>query len=386
MKTITFECETITPMFLSGADGKTPELRPPSIKGALRFWWRAINANLVEYKNGKWDYSKLKKKEVEIFGGSYKDENGKEVSKRSNVIIKIENNIKDAEVGKNLWDIVEHNYGTKNNGEKYEIPIEKTKGIAYLLYSTFMLQKKEYLKPETSFNFEISFENKKNVIEVLKTVKAFEVFGALGTRSRRGGGSFWIKNVTLSNELKEYKNDLLKYFPEKKISKKDELEKLIKEIFIINESNNNKFSILKGSKIYLFDFKQNWKEALEAIGKMFYEFRSQNKAKITETPNFGFPIVHKNRKITMRAGKWIKENNTDKLLKIERRASPLIFKLIKVDENKIIPIILWLNGELIENGYSIMDKNGNNQSQLSDSIIIDFIVNTLKKKKADIIL
>ncbi len=30
MNTIKFECEIITPMFLAGADGKTPELRPPS--------------------------------------------------------------------------------------------------------------------------------------------------------------------------------------------------------------------------------------------------------------------------------------------------------------------------------------------------------------------
>jgi len=38
MKQITFECETVTPMFLAGADGKTPELRAPSIKEALRFY------------------------------------------------------------------------------------------------------------------------------------------------------------------------------------------------------------------------------------------------------------------------------------------------------------------------------------------------------------
>lgn len=33
-------------MFLAGADGDTPELRPPSIKGAIRFWWRALNGQL----------------------------------------------------------------------------------------------------------------------------------------------------------------------------------------------------------------------------------------------------------------------------------------------------------------------------------------------------
>jgi CRISPR-associated protein Cmr1 len=60
MEKITFECEVITPMFLAGADGSTPELRPPSIKGALRFWWRAMHGHLP--------LAELKRLEGEIFG------------------------------------------------------------------------------------------------------------------------------------------------------------------------------------------------------------------------------------------------------------------------------------------------------------------------------
>jgi len=73
MKTITFECETITPMFMYGADGTTPELRPASIKGVMRFWWRAIHGNL--------ELSELKKKEGEIFG---------DTEKKSSFSIKVE--------------------------------------------------------------------------------------------------------------------------------------------------------------------------------------------------------------------------------------------------------------------------------------------------------
>ena len=60
MQTITFTCETITPMFLNGADGTTPELRAPSIKGALRFWWRAMNGHLT--------MEALKENESKLFG------------------------------------------------------------------------------------------------------------------------------------------------------------------------------------------------------------------------------------------------------------------------------------------------------------------------------
>ncbi|GAB4407644.1 MAG: hypothetical protein OHK0053_34270 [Microscillaceae bacterium] len=78
MKNIIFTCETITPMFLSGADGQIPELRPPSIKGALRFWWRAMNGHL--------DLKTLKEQESLIFGGTDGESGG-----RSKVIVRVKN-------------------------------------------------------------------------------------------------------------------------------------------------------------------------------------------------------------------------------------------------------------------------------------------------------
>ncbi|HID77150.1 MAG TPA: type III-B CRISPR module RAMP protein Cmr1, partial [Planctomycetaceae bacterium] len=32
----------VTPMFCAGADEQRAELRLPSFKGALRFWWRSL--------------------------------------------------------------------------------------------------------------------------------------------------------------------------------------------------------------------------------------------------------------------------------------------------------------------------------------------------------
>lgn len=41
MRTITATFEVVTPMFLGGADQSPDGIRPSSVKGALRFWWRA---------------------------------------------------------------------------------------------------------------------------------------------------------------------------------------------------------------------------------------------------------------------------------------------------------------------------------------------------------
>jgi len=74
MEKIVFTCESVTPIFMYGADGTTPELRPASIKGVMRFWWRAINGNLP--------LKELKEKEDEIFGST---------EKKSSFSIKIRN-------------------------------------------------------------------------------------------------------------------------------------------------------------------------------------------------------------------------------------------------------------------------------------------------------
>lgn len=45
--------ETVTPLLLHGADNKTPELRPPSFRGAMRYWWRAALGGVIGDKNLK---------------------------------------------------------------------------------------------------------------------------------------------------------------------------------------------------------------------------------------------------------------------------------------------------------------------------------------------
>lgn len=59
---LTAEYLVVTPMFLSGADQNVAELRLPSFKGALRFWWRA----LAEER----DTQELRKTEDRLFGST----------------------------------------------------------------------------------------------------------------------------------------------------------------------------------------------------------------------------------------------------------------------------------------------------------------------------
>lgn len=47
MKGLSFKLQVITPLFLAGARQQHVELRPPSIRGALRFWSRAMMGVVV---------------------------------------------------------------------------------------------------------------------------------------------------------------------------------------------------------------------------------------------------------------------------------------------------------------------------------------------------
>ncbi|MCL1489777.1 MAG: type III-B CRISPR module RAMP protein Cmr1 [Pseudanabaena sp. Salubria-1] len=65
MPSITFDLETVTPLFLSGADQTIAELRPPAFRGALRYWFRALAGGYY------WDQpQKLQELESSIFGNA----------------------------------------------------------------------------------------------------------------------------------------------------------------------------------------------------------------------------------------------------------------------------------------------------------------------------
>jgi|YNPBryantNP2012_1023418.scaffolds.fasta_scaffold07311_5 CRISPR-associated protein Cmr1 len=53
MRKVEIELMTVTPLFLGGSEprGQPPELRPPSFRGAMRYWYRAVLGGVVGDKN-----------------------------------------------------------------------------------------------------------------------------------------------------------------------------------------------------------------------------------------------------------------------------------------------------------------------------------------------
>lgn len=145
MKKDTYRCEILTPMFLAGFDPRSPELRVPSIKGMLRYWWRAIHPNL--------SLSKLQAKESSLFGS-------------------VDENIGQSKL---LLDMINHSV---TYDKAHLLPHKCRVNYSCLgIPSTFDINLKTYLGDLSYYSslFELS-----------------SFLGGLGKRSRRGYGAFKI--------------------------------------------------------------------------------------------------------------------------------------------------------------------------------------------------
>jgi CRISPR-associated protein Cmr1 len=148
MEHIQLNCELITPLFMSGADGNTPEFRAPSIKGALRYWWRAMNGHL--------SFEDMKKEEGNIFG---------DTSQRSKIIIQ---SIEEVRI-------------THNITKEAKVPHKPFKNDA--------------ISKGFQFKIKLALVESKIFTKAQLESLVFLTFtlGGLGNRSRRGFGSVKIE-------------------------------------------------------------------------------------------------------------------------------------------------------------------------------------------------
>jgi len=337
MKTIEFECETITPMFLAGSDGKTPEIRPPSIKGAIRFWWRAMNARLP--------INELRKREAEIFGGSGENEG------RSMVIIRIKAD-KKLKINTDLKS--SSNLAFRYNKDKHSL-FGKDAGIGYLLYSTMHRDGKSYFQDSQSFVVEIKSNSFAALNHAIASFWSLVYLGGIGTRARRGAGNITVTKIKdYDNILKELKIDFLAKGKDSSSVSDWLISNFRTASQIVNERKETNFvSEFSNLSISRFIISKNgfsdWKEALNDIGGRFQSFRTINKGDVFGTAVFGLPRKH--IKVTGRED-------------IKRRSSPLIIRLLKV-ESKYYWMALRMAGLFLPKGVVMKDDNKTDKPEYS---------------------
>lgn len=287
MDKITATFEVVTPMFLGGAenadDKKTAELRAASIKGQLRFWWRALHYSRAVYLSGGNEQKALvalREREQRLFGSSDK-KNG-----QSSFIIKLADSVAPLNklmVGSILADSSGRSHRTVQRGDErvqeYLYP-----GVGYLGYGLL----KPFGKNAGSLDrpcitarqfFSITLIFKPSVStadqgEIVDTIKLFGLIGGLGARTRRGFGSLAL--VDLKKVVDDGGNEFKEIWkrPLTKDKYKEELKALIQPATIQSGNNLSVTCFAVESRIDV----TNWEEsdsihALDYIGRGMQRYR-----------------------------------------------------------------------------------------------------------------
>jgi len=173
-------------MFLGGADHQATRIRETSVKGALAFWWRALNyAGFVERagkpdserpeeKRGKSALALMQEAEQELFGGP---------KGQGAFLLKVW-----ALSNKKGTKLRENNGNAIGSGAKY--------------FAGQGLLDRTCLSAGLAFVLQIAFHAKnQNLIleEIVPTLKLFGLLGGLGSRVRRGWGSVALVDLKSEN-------------------------------------------------------------------------------------------------------------------------------------------------------------------------------------------
>ncbi|MBV6518649.1 MAG: hypothetical protein HCAMLNBO_01357 [Candidatus Brocadia fulgida] len=415
MEKFTVTLKTITPLFLGGAEpDKCVEFRAPSIKGAMRFWYRTIDAEYVNY-------------EGKIFGSL---EDGQGVfsiklltnARRANGFIKSNYDLLSVGTGRH----------TKN-------------GVIYLGFSLETgnqrfgnYRQRKYIDAEENIRFEIIFKKNPDVKVkrvILSSIWLLGHIGGLGSRSRRGFGTValqsWNSNwdecadLPIAHQAKstdQWMNDFKKGL--------HTLKKWFKEFTIHDHSIFDKntmfymFNTGQNAKTISKDIKgknesrhfQAWEMALHDAGMSMQSFRQRydladkksdyykvkehlafidntGKAsgkwgitanKISEAPKrvvFGLPLTFQS---SYQDG--LKSNGKPNYCSVstsfigekhERNASPIFIRIVKI--NSIChPFYIRLDFPFLEENEKV--KDGVDSYKMQDTSILDDFWKYMKSK------
>jgi CRISPR-associated protein Cmr1 len=389
MKAIKVTLETVTPLFLGGADPRgEPELRAASIRGALRFWLRALLGGVI----GDKDLDALRKAESAVFGST---DTG-----ASPVVVRIKSHSAKTISFSQLaqWDNTLRNY--------------RRPGIAYLFFSarqTGNEPERYAIRGGTTFELEFTLRLGADADYAFEQAYAalwlLTHLGGLGARSRRGAGSLQVTQVhgnvpnsaLPSLEIRASTPEQLQAELQKGLSK---LRKSVGGSASVDCPS--RFDVLhpNACKIWVVDKKfTSWEAALDAIGQRMQQFRNRRAPDYQNVKNavqgqplmqsvkraaFGLPIVFffsSLYKQYIQQGMKKDQARTKATGTLEgsehdRRASPLFIRVTRLADGKYVLVLTLFQAQLLEAGEKLKLKRQGPPTYVNApdlSLIDDFI-------------
>ncbi|MBA2391528.1 MAG: type III-B CRISPR module RAMP protein Cmr1 [Ktedonobacteraceae bacterium] len=300
-----FEVHTLTPLFLSGADQSTAELRTPPVRGVLRYWQRALLGGIVGTDAS--GLAIVQQAERDLFGAG---------DQSSALTIKLAHSSPPSYA---FNDRISTRQGTQ----------WQTTGTGYLLWSMAQSGKAErgnfkparhYFPPGTRFQVTLAVRNgnSKQLQQAIALLWLLTHLGGLGSRSRRCAGSLVAHPVTPISDLPFNPPDQasdLKYQLEYGIS----FARSLYDVAHRTPHDANFDTLARDTcRMWILQDKQPWptsEAALQTIGKRLQDYRYS--LHISQRKIFGLPLPP---------------------LSQQRRPSPLLLRIAVLRDNSYVGI------------------------------------------------
>jgi len=278
-------------MFLGGAEPtREAELRVPSFKGAVRFWWRALKWHVVQ------DVGELQRQEASLFGSS---EGG-----QSRVLMRLEKHIVSSSKVTEHWSPASWQrytgYGLRDKGDRCFLPACDWKLSLTAVHC-----------------------GDAEMESLLDALKLFGLVGGLGSRARKGWGSTTL--VALDGALWQC--------PANADAWRAAMQSLVGK----QSPSSAPFTAVTTNSLWnAGPIHAKTAAAQKWLGERYRESVKTTAPKAARA-QFGLPREFKNGSPPRR----------------ERRASPLFLHIHSCGDGNVLPCALWLPANFLENAPAI---------------------------------
>lgn len=393
MQIVTATFRIVTPMFLGGANHEADTIRPPSVKGALRFWWRALNWGRCYEENHRKEAEALKAlhaEEAELFG-SAKDGGGGEQGCFLLTVKQDRYFISKKDTVHNFLKPTKLKESKNPKSEIDEAHFATARYLGYGLMTPFTSRDKETraikksagqldrdcINEGKTFTVQLTFKNDEEP-SVITALKMLGLIGGLGSRSRHGLGSIALEKIVVDG-METWITP----------TTQEEYKTRIRELFSLPPSQDEPpfTAFFKDSRIDILVSGRTPYSVLDDFGKAMLMYRSWGTSNndgtggstVLHQPSeqrfkddhdwkysLGplFPNGHPKRVVfglPHDYGKY--PNQKIKAANHERRSSPLIFHIHQLSPNLFVGVSIFLpakflpDGEKIKAGYNDVPAN-----------------------------
>jgi len=382
MNTLQVQFRIVTPLFMGGASpDERAELREPSIKGLLRYWYRAI------------DPTAYRDNEARIFGGSGRNEG------QSSFLLRVK-------------------------GPRHDVRSWQTKIPAGIKYFSFPFKMKpndkKYIPEDQNVTLTLMFKRPpatQDRYRILASLWLLGHVGGLGSRSRRGFGTVALQSwqITQGSVWDELNKLDLVHEANSPATWMDVFEKNLVTMrsWFPGCNNFDHLTFGRNTRFKLIDTpNKDWRTALNHIGEHMQTYRQRysledpgsdyhrvkahvchrdtqanqintssahpiTPARLSIAPHriaFGLPLTmrYSSLKYLNKKGDSITPGVTFKGNKDthDRSASRIFIRIIAINSH-YYPLVSQFDGPLLSNGEKIKDEHGS-YSVPPDSILDEF--------------